>query len=153
MSDTDKFGGFMREFLACFRDEYSKLPSLIFPTISMGLRQISASTQVSSFPPLNAPYRHLQNMEQQNALREALYLRDLKEFSTMNIVVQEPSFWPNSIWEEPLCWAVGFFSFLLYRVVTSALKRNSAYHQSAILSTLYETATLPLRCVCSTASQ
>ncbi|KAF9523672.1 Misato segment II tubulin-like domain-containing protein [Crepidotus variabilis] len=113
MNDTNDFGGFIRGFLACFRDEYLKLPSLTFPTISMGPRYISASTQ---------------DAEERALVNEALFLRDLSELSTMNIVIQEPSFWPTSDWERTLGWP-----------------GHSLYHQSALLSSIYETATLPLR--------
>jgi len=34
MNDTDTFGSFLSSFLASFRDEYPKLPSLVFPLMA-----------------------------------------------------------------------------------------------------------------------
>jgi hypothetical protein len=36
MFDTVTFGSFIHSFLASFRDDYAKLPSLFFPLLSSG---------------------------------------------------------------------------------------------------------------------
>ncbi|KDR78071.1 hypothetical protein GALMADRAFT_245054 [Galerina marginata CBS 339.88] len=113
MNDTETFGGFMSSFLASFRDEYHKLPSFTFPVLSGAMSSNSDNDETK-----NA--RQLVN--------EALYLRTLNEFSSINIPILEPRLWPRSVWGGPLNFPLG-----------------SVYHQSAILSAHVETSTLPFR--------
>ena len=40
MNDTSSFCGFMNGFLTCFRDEYSKIPSIIFPIGTLGAQDL-----------------------------------------------------------------------------------------------------------------
>ncbi|KAJ3509360.1 hypothetical protein NLJ89_g5262 [Agrocybe chaxingu] len=108
MNDTDTFGSYMESFFVSFRDEYLKLPSLSFP---LGVGGISKAPDVDDAE------------STRRFLNEALYLRTLNEFSSMNIPIKDPA-----SWRGPRGWPT-----------------KSTYHQSAILSTHIETATLPLR--------
>lgn len=112
MNDTDTFGSFLSSFLSSFRDEYLKLPSLVFPLMA-GV--VSQNPDCDDTPNLR------------RFINEALYLRTLNEFSTLNVPIQPPSSWCN--------------------LMTDSLKfaTTSVYHQSAILSAHIETCTLPLR--------
>ena len=55
MNDTNTFGGFMGAFLACFRDEYLKLPSFTVPLMSGALSLQSAGYDVRT---TNCPLFH-----------------------------------------------------------------------------------------------
>ncbi|KAF9039839.1 tubulin domain-containing protein [Panaeolus papilionaceus] len=111
-SDSDTFGAFMSSFFVSFRDEYLKIPTFTFAMLPGA---ILSTTNVKED-------------EIRKVINEALYLRSLNEFSTMNIPIQAPQEWSQSAWNnfinpDPL----------------------SLYQSSAILSTHIESATLPFR--------
>ncbi|PFH48792.1 hypothetical protein AMATHDRAFT_64624 [Amanita thiersii Skay4041] len=61
-------------------------------------------------------------------INEALYLRSLSEISSMNLPILDPSYWQSDQWSH----LVNF-------------DNHNTYQTSAILSTLLETSTFPLR--------
>jgi hypothetical protein len=48
LNDTTTFGGFMDGFFTHFRDEYNKLPSITFPTSTIGFQEALSVENVSS---------------------------------------------------------------------------------------------------------
>ena len=155
INDTDTFGGFLSSFLASFRDEYLKLPSLVFPLMAGVVSQTPDWDNVSLID-LTLPLLLTPHTAQTSGLRclvnDALYLRTLSEFSTINVPVQPPSAWYNFS-KDSLKFPVG--PNICSQSETDTLPQTtSAYHQSAILSAHIETCTLPLRydilsCVCT----
>ncbi|KAF9481069.1 tubulin nucleotide-binding domain-like protein [Pholiota conissans] len=86
INDTDSFGSFMASFLASFRDEYLKLPSICIPVISGAISEHSSGYDAKTTKKL---------------INEAFYLRTLNELSSMNIPIQEPTSWPKE-WSDSL---------------------------------------------------
>lgn len=99
LNDITTFGGFIDGFLAHFKDEYSKLPSITFPTLTIGFQD---SLEVENFT---------QEFETRRLLNEALCLRNFNESSSITVPIEEPTFWPSSVWSEPLCWPVSRSDF------------------------------------------
>jgi hypothetical protein len=153
MNDTDTFGSFLSSFLASFRDEYLKLPSLVFPLMAGVVSQSPDCDDVSLIdliPLLLLTLHTIQTASLRCFINDALYLRTLNEFSTVNVPVQPPSAWCNLL-KDSLKFPVG--PDICSQPETDTLPQStSAYHQSAILSAHIETCTLPLRydvlCVC-----
>ncbi|PPQ91103.1 hypothetical protein CVT25_013141 [Psilocybe cyanescens] len=126
LNDTDTFGSFMGSFFASFRDEYLKLPSFSFPILS---GPISDRDEVSILLAYcNILINRFQTERTRKLVNEAMYLRTLNEFSSMNVPIEDPKLWPNSVWGAPL-----------------NFPSTSLYHQSAVLSAHVETCTLPFR--------
>jgi len=146
MNDTDTFGSFLSSFLASFRDEYLKLPSLIFPLMAGVVSQTPDCDDVSLIdltPPLLLTPHTIQTPSLRCFINDALYLRTLNEFSTTNVPVQPPSAWCNLL-KDSLKFTVR--SNICSQPDTDTLPQTtSTYHQSAILSAHIETCTLPLR--------
>ncbi|KAF9555209.1 tubulin nucleotide-binding domain-like protein [Agrocybe pediades] len=115
INDTNTFGSFMSSFFESFRDEYRKLPSFAFPVLS------GAATP---------KYDGGQSQRTKQIVNEALYLRTLDEFSSMNILIQEPELRSSTGWS---------------RTMNKDSRSGDIYQESAVLSSHIETATLPFR--------
>lgn len=113
MNDTDTFGSFLSSFLASFRDEYLKLPSLAFPLMAGVVSQPPDCDDVSliNLTPLLLLTPHtIQTPSLRCFINDALYLRTLNEFSTINVPVQPPSAWCNLL-KDSLKFPVGSIIF------------------------------------------
>ncbi|KAG1750528.1 Misato segment II tubulin-like domain-containing protein [Suillus paluster] len=115
MHDTATFGGFSHAFLTSFRDEFLKASTLNFSFLS------------------NADPNHAgidNSLDTKRIINDALCLQSLHQLSDITFPVLNPSRW--STLESTLSQELTY-------------DRNSLYHTSAVISSLVETATLPLR--------
>lgn len=110
LNDVETFGGFTDAFLTTFHDDFSKASSLVIPILS-SIEYGSYDAQVAM-----------------SVFNEALYLRSLRELSSMVLPIQNPSTWPSYSWSN-----------------LSNLDKQKNYQTSAFISTHLETSTLPVR--------
>ncbi|KAJ7599384.1 mtDNA inheritance protein Dml1 [Mycena floridula] len=116
MNDASDYAGFTHSFLTHFRDELLKTPSIVFPILS-GVKP----GQTRQEGQIRAHNRIVVN--------DALYLRNLREVSALTIPLQSPTTWTEHWWSG------------------SFIKPNlgSIFDMSAVLSSHFESSTLPLR--------
>lgn len=86
INDTVSFGGFMSGFLTAFRDDFSKLPLLVFPILSGA---VSEEIDVDN------------TLSMKKRINDALYLRSLSELSSITVPLQPASLW-SSGWDNSL---------------------------------------------------
>ncbi|KAI0002430.1 Misato segment II tubulin-like domain-containing protein [Russula compacta] len=86
-TDNASFGSFVNSFLTAFRDEFPKLPTLMFAVLSDAV-------------PGDLDVDDLQGTRK--ALNDALCLHGLNEFSTMTVPLQTPSHWRPGPWTDEL---------------------------------------------------
>jgi hypothetical protein len=115
MHDTPTFGGFSHAFLTSFRDEFLKASTLNFSFLS---GTDPNHTGIDNF------------LSTKRIINDALCLQSLHQLSDITFPILNPSRW--SALESNV------FQGLAYN-------KNSLYHTSAVISSLVETATLPLR--------
>lgn len=115
MHDTPTFGGFSHAFLTSFRDEFLKASTLNFSFLSGADPN---HTGIDNF------------IETKRIINDALCLQSLHQLSDITFPILNPSRW--SALESNLSQELAY-------------DKNSLYHASAIISSLVETATLPLR--------
>ncbi|KAG0698563.1 Misato segment II tubulin-like domain-containing protein [Suillus ampliporus] len=115
MHDTATFGGFSHAFLTFFRDEFLKASTLNFSFLS-GADPNHAGIDNS--------------LDTKRIINDALCLQSLHQLSDITFPIFNPSRW--STLESALSQELSY-------------DRNSLYHTSAVMSSLVETATLPLR--------
>jgi hypothetical protein len=115
MHDTPTFGGFSHAFLTSFRDEFLKASTLNFSFLSGADPN---HTGIDNF------------LNTKRIINDALCLQSLHQLSDITFPILNPSRW----------------SALESNVLQGlAYNKNSLYHTSAVISSLVETATLPLR--------
>ncbi|ETW74824.1 hypothetical protein HETIRDRAFT_237753, partial [Heterobasidion irregulare TC 32-1] len=85
--DNATFGAFTDAFLTSFRDEFSKLPSLVFPILS---NAVPDHIDVDSMVGIR------------KAMNDAMCLRGFNEISSMNIPLQNPLNWRGGPWLDGL---------------------------------------------------
>ncbi|KAJ8584484.1 tubulin nucleotide-binding domain-like protein [Rhizopogon salebrosus TDB-379] len=115
MHDTATFGGFLHSFLTSFRDEFLKASVLNFSFLS------------------GADPNHTDidnSFDTKRIINDALCLQSLHQLSDITFPILHPSRW--STLEGTLSQGLTY-------------DKNSLYHTSAVVSSLVETATLPLR--------
>ncbi|KAG2361555.1 Misato segment II tubulin-like domain-containing protein [Suillus spraguei] len=115
MHDTSTFGGFSHAFLTSFRDEFIKASTLNFSFLS------------GADPNHAGPDNFL---DAKRIINDALCLQSLHQLSDITFPILNPSRW--SALESRLSQGLAY-------------DKNSLYHTSAVISSLVETATLPLR--------
>ncbi|KAF8648203.1 hypothetical protein AX16_006342 [Volvariella volvacea WC 439] len=86
MNDAGNFGSFTNSLLVAIRDEYAKMPSLVFPFLSMDILK-SVDTNVKGTKAV---------------LNDALYLRSLYEVSSLTVPMQSPSTWSRNAWGKTI---------------------------------------------------
>ncbi|TFK37238.1 mtDNA inheritance protein Dml1 [Crucibulum laeve] len=87
VNDTETFGAFTSSLLTSIRDEFIKLPSLVFPLLSSTTSQ---KIDVDDY------------QGTRKAINDALYLRSMTELSSLTIPIQSPSNWSNKAWNQAL---------------------------------------------------
>ncbi|KAG2028302.1 tubulin domain-containing protein [Suillus americanus] len=115
MHDTPTFGGFSHAFLTSFRDEFLKASTLNFSFLS-------------GADPNHAGIDNF--LDTKRIINDALCLQSLHQLSDITFPILNPSQW-STLENNP---SQGL-----------AYDKNSLYHTSAVISSLVETATLPLR--------
>lgn len=115
MNDTATFGGFSHAFLTSFRDEFLKASTLNFSFLS-------------GADPNHAGIDNF--LDTKRIINDALCLQSLHQLSDITFPILNPSRW--STLESTLSQGLAY-------------DKRSLYHSSAIISSLVETATLPLR--------
>ncbi|KAG1773689.1 Misato segment II tubulin-like domain-containing protein [Suillus placidus] len=115
MHDTSTFGGFSHAFLTSFRDEFLKASSLNFSFLS-------------GADPNHAGIDNF--LDTKRIINDALCLHSLHQLSDITFPILNSSRW--STLENNLSQGLAY-------------DKNSLYHTSAVISSLVETATLPLR--------
>ncbi|OJA08111.1 hypothetical protein AZE42_08038 [Rhizopogon vesiculosus] len=115
MHDTSTFGGFSHAFMTSFRDEFLKASVLNFSFLS-GADPNHAGIDNS--------------FDTKRLVNDALCLQSLHQLSDIAFPILHPSRW--STLESTLSQGLAY-------------DRNNLYHTSAVVSSLMETATLPLR--------
>ncbi|KAG2044252.1 Misato segment II tubulin-like domain-containing protein [Suillus americanus] len=116
MHDTSTFGGFSHAFLTSFRDEFLKASTLNFSFLSGADPNHAGIDNVSECT--------------FTIVNDALCLQSLHQLSDITFPILNPSRW--STLESNLSQVLAY-------------DKNSLYHTSAVISSLVETATLPLR--------
>ncbi|OAX33636.1 tubulin nucleotide-binding domain-like protein [Rhizopogon vinicolor AM-OR11-026] len=116
MHDTATFGGFSHAFMTSFRDEFLKASVLNFSFLSGADPNHAGIDNVSGCSSL--------------LVNDALCLQSLYQLSDITFPILHPSRW--STLESTLSQGLAY-------------DRNNLYHTSAVVSSLVETATLPLR--------
>ena len=106
MNDVDAFGSFMNAFVITLRDEYPKLASVTFPVMSNSTSQ-ALDVRSQDFHS-ESYFTHMLHQAQKTGqlFNEAMYLRTLNEYSSMNIPIKHPARWDKSLWGEPLNFSV-----------------------------------------------
>ncbi|KAG1885650.1 Misato segment II tubulin-like domain-containing protein, partial [Suillus subluteus] len=115
MHDIPTFGGFSHAFLTSFRDEFLKASTLNFSFLS-------------GADPNHAGIDNF--LDTKRIINDALCLQSLHQLSDITFPILNPSRW--SPLESNLSQVLSY-------------DKNSLYHTSAVISSLVETATLPLR--------
>ncbi|KAG1867812.1 Misato segment II tubulin-like domain-containing protein [Suillus subalutaceus] len=115
MHDMPTFGGFSHAFLTSFRDEFLKASTLNFSFLS-------------GADPNHAGIDNF--LDTKRIINDALCLQSLHQLSDITFPILNPSRW--SPLESNLSQVLSY-------------DKNSLYHTSAVISSLVETATLPLR--------
>ncbi|KAG6841744.1 hypothetical protein H0H93_004192, partial [Arthromyces matolae] len=85
-----------------------------------------------------------------NVINDAMCLRSLSEIASLSVPVQPSISWPSKIWSEYLTAEVSQPAILFpyttnLHALTRSPKPHNIYHQSAILSAMLETVTVPIR--------
>ncbi|KAG2135404.1 Misato segment II tubulin-like domain-containing protein [Suillus bovinus] len=115
MQDTPCFGGFSHAFLTAFRDEFLKASTINFSFLS-------------DADPNHAGIDNF--LDTKRIINDALCLQSLHQLSDIAFPILNPSRW--SALESNLSQGLAY-------------DKNSLYHTSGVISSLIETATLPLR--------
>ncbi|KAG1824274.1 Misato segment II tubulin-like domain-containing protein [Suillus variegatus] len=115
MHDTPSFGGFSHAFLTSFRDEFLKASTLNFSFLS-------------GADPNHAGIDNF--LDTKRIINDALCLQSLHQLSDITFPILNPSRW--SALESNLSQGLAY-------------DKHSLYHTSGVISSLVETATLPLR--------
>ncbi|GLB45716.1 putative tubulin domain containing protein [Lyophyllum shimeji] len=84
INDTPTFGGFINSFLTSFRDQYLKIPCLVFPLLSDAVSKRVVPSDDSTGT--------------RKIINDALYLRSLDELASMSVPIQLPNAWPTEAW-------------------------------------------------------
>ncbi|EPQ55584.1 tubulin nucleotide-binding domain-like protein [Gloeophyllum trabeum ATCC 11539] len=113
MNDTSCFGSFTDSMLTMLKDDHPKLSCIVVPFLSGEVKMDALESDAAMRVVIN----------------DALYLRNLRSYSTLSVPIQSPSTWANvGAWMSDLTADV-----------------SKLYHTSAVLSSHIESVTLPLR--------